>query len=141
MGSQFDPAHVVDAIEQSGIRGITGRHAADNRPKDIPAGWSEEMMRHHFFDDAETALAALEDCVHRFNGRADGRIRCWVNIEGKEPCSLELHVGARALAERLGSARPIIWRPLSKRPAYARKTTAPGRYQEFGRRVGWEGTW
>ncbi len=102
MGSQFDPAHVVDAIERSGIRGITGRHAADNRPKDIPEGWSEEMMRHHFFDDAQTALAALEDCVRRFNGRAGGRIRCWVNIEGKEPCSLELHVGARALSERLG---------------------------------------
>jgi cytosine/adenosine deaminase-related metal-dependent hydrolase len=102
MGSQHDPEHVVEAIERSGIRGITGRHAADNRPKDIPEGWSEEMMGHHFFPDSATALAALEDCVRRFNGRADGRIRCWVNIEGKEPCTLELHVGARALAERLG---------------------------------------
>jgi cytosine/adenosine deaminase-related metal-dependent hydrolase len=40
--------------------------------------------------------------VRDWNGFADGRIRCWVNIEGKEPCSLELHVGARALAESLG---------------------------------------
>ncbi|NNM00679.1 MAG: amidohydrolase family protein, partial [Gammaproteobacteria bacterium] len=27
---------------------------------------------------------------------------CWVNIEGKEPCTLALHVGARQLAETLG---------------------------------------
>ncbi len=37
-----------------------------------------------------------------WNGYADGHIRCWVNIEGKEPCSPELHVGARVLSERLG---------------------------------------
>lgn len=59
-------------------------------------------MDHHFFPNHEVALEALEDSVRQWNGYADGRIRCWVNIEGKEPCSLELHVGARELAERLG---------------------------------------
>lgn len=102
MGSQHDPAFVVDLIDQTGIRGITGRHAADNRPKDPFPGFSDEMMEHHFFASASEALAVLEDCVIRCNGKANGRARCWVNIEGKEPCTLELHVGARALAERLG---------------------------------------
>lgn len=102
MGAQNDVRGVVNAIEQVGIRGITGRHAADVRPAEVPEGWTEEMMAHHFFSDAKTALAALEATVRDFNGAAGGRIRCWVNIEGKEPCSLELHVGARALAERLG---------------------------------------
>ena len=102
MGAQNDVRGVVNAIEQVGIRGITGRHAADVRPAEVPEGWTEEMMAHHFFPDAKTALAALETTVRDFNGAAGGRIRCWVNIEGKEPCSLELHVGARALAERLG---------------------------------------
>lgn len=102
MGAQNDVRGVVNAIEQVGIRGITGRHAADVRPAEVPEGWTEEMMAHHFFPDAKTALAALEATVRDFNGAAGGRIRCWVNIEGKEPCSLELHVGARALAERLG---------------------------------------
>src|SRR5436190_953026 len=51
---------------------------------------------------AAAALEVLEQCVRDWHGFADGRIRCWVNIEGKEPCSPELHVGARALAERLG---------------------------------------
>lgn len=102
MGAQNDVRGVVAAIEQIGIRGITGRHAADVRPERVPDGWTEEMMAHHFFPDARTALEALEQTVEEFNGAAGGRIRCWVNIEGKEPCSLELHVGSRALAERLG---------------------------------------
>lgn len=102
MGAQNDPAGTVRALEESGIRGITGRHAADNRPLSPPAGWSEEMMQHHFFPGPESALAALEETVDRWHNSAGGRIRCWVNIEGKEPCTLALHVGARALAEKRG---------------------------------------
>jgi 5-methylthioadenosine/S-adenosylhomocysteine deaminase len=102
MGAQNDPGVTARAAGELGIRGITGRHAADNRPERIPPGWSDEMVDHHFFPNHEVALEVLEQCVRDWNGHADGRIRCWVNIEGKEPCTLELHVGARALAERLG---------------------------------------
>ncbi|MGH3048574.1 MAG: amidohydrolase family protein [Gaiellaceae bacterium] len=102
MGAQNDPGVTARAAGDTGIRGITGRHAADNKPAEIPRGWSEEMVAHHFFPNHEVALDVLEQCVRDWNGYADGRIRCWVNIEGKEPCSMELHVGARALAERLG---------------------------------------
>ncbi len=102
MGSQYDPGITVRAMEQTGIRGITARHAADNRPEILPPGWSEEMVQHHFFPNAETALAELRACVEEHHGALDGRARCWVNIEGKEPCTLELHVGARKLAEELG---------------------------------------
>ncbi|HEV2551593.1 MAG TPA: amidohydrolase family protein [Stellaceae bacterium] len=102
MGAQNGVRGVVEAIEQIGIRGITGRHAADVRPEKVPDGWTEEMMEHHFFPNAKVALKELEATVKEYNGTAGGRIRCWVNIEGKEPCSLELHVGARALAEKLG---------------------------------------
>jgi cytosine/adenosine deaminase-related metal-dependent hydrolase len=102
MGAQNDPGITARAAGRTGIRGIVGRHAADTKPARIPRGWSDEMIDHHFFPDHETALETLEQCVRDWNGFADGRIRCWVNIEGKEPCSLELHVGARALAESLG---------------------------------------
>lgn len=102
MGSQHDAGITVQAAAEVGIRGITGRHAADVKPAEIPQGWTDEMIEHHFFPNAQVALEALEDQVRRWDGYADGRIRCWVNIEGKEPCSPELHVGARALAERLG---------------------------------------
>jgi cytosine/adenosine deaminase-related metal-dependent hydrolase len=102
MGSQHDPGITARAAARAGIRGIVGRHAADRRPEVIPPHWPRGMLEHHFFPDAETALATLERCVRDWDGFDDGRIRCWVNIEGKEPCSAELHVGARALAERLG---------------------------------------
>lgn len=102
MGAQNDVAGVVAAIDKVGMRGITGRHACDVRPAQVPEGWTEEMMAHHFFPDAKTALRELEGTVRDFNGAAGGRIGAWVNIEGKEPCSLELHVGSRALAEKLG---------------------------------------
>lgn len=102
MGSQYDPGITVRAMQETGIRGITGRHAADNPPAELPRGWTPAMVEHHFFPDAATALKELEACVLKYHGALDGRVRCWVNIEGKEPCTLELHVGARALAERLG---------------------------------------
>lgn len=103
MGAHNDVAGVVGAIERAGMRGITGRHAADVRPDVAPEGWTEEMIAHHYFPDSRTALRELERVVKDFNGAAGGRIRAWVNIEGKEPSSsLELHVGARALAEKLG---------------------------------------
>ena len=102
MGAQNDPGITVRALIEAGIRGITGRHAADVKPAAIPPGWSEEMVEHHFFANSEVALDTLEACVRQYNNSANGRIRMWVNIEGKEPCSLELHVGARALADKLG---------------------------------------
>jgi 5-methylthioadenosine/S-adenosylhomocysteine deaminase len=102
MGAQNDAGLTARAAGQVGIRGIVGRHAADRKPTEIPAGWSDAMIEHHFFPNYRIALETLEDSVLQWNGYADGRIRCWVNIEGKEPCSLELHVGARDLAERLG---------------------------------------
>ncbi|GAC1339550.1 MAG: amidohydrolase [Candidatus Dormibacteria bacterium] len=102
MGAQNDAGLTARAAGEVGIRGIVGRHAADRRPVEIPPGWSPDMVEHHFFADHQTALVALEEAVKRWNGYADGRIRCWANIEGKEPCSLELHIGARDLARRLG---------------------------------------
>ena len=102
MGSQYDPGITVQAMEQTGIRGITGRHAADNPPEVRPRGWTDSMVEHHFFADAPTALRELQRCVETWHGALDGRVRCWVNIEGKEPCTLGLHVGARELAEKLG---------------------------------------
>jgi cytosine/adenosine deaminase-related metal-dependent hydrolase len=102
MGAHNDVTGVVDAIDKVGIRGVTGRHACDVRPADGLEGWTEEMLAHHFFANAGEALKELERIVKEVNGAANGRVRAWVNIEGKEQSSLELHVGSRALAEKLG---------------------------------------
>jgi cytosine/adenosine deaminase-related metal-dependent hydrolase len=101
MGALNDPRVTVPALAEIGIRGITGRHAADVPPKQVPEGWSPEMVAHHFFPSAAAALEELEACVRALDGSGDGRIRCWVNIQGKEPCSADLHIGARELAEQL----------------------------------------
>jgi len=102
MGSQHDAGITSRAAGDAGMRGVVGRHAADVKPDVLPPGWTDEMVEHHFFPSAAFALDVLEQQVRDWNGYADGRIRCWVNIEGKEPCSPELHVGSRALSERLG---------------------------------------
>lgn len=102
MGAQNDAGLTARAAATVGMRGVVGRHAADRTPKAIPPGWSRDMVDHHFFSDHQTALEVLAAEVRAWNGHAGGLIRCWVNIEGKEPCSLELHLGARALAEKLG---------------------------------------
>ncbi len=103
MGAHNDVASIVDGIDKVGIRGVTGRHACDVPPAEPPSGWTREMVAHHYFPNTEVALRELEKTVREFNGAAGGRVRAWVNIEGKEPSSsLALHVGARALAERLG---------------------------------------
>lgn len=101
MGAQNDAGLTARAAAEVGIRGIVARHAADRPPDELPPGWSPEMVKHHFFANAKEALATLEAEVKAWNGYAGGLIRCWVNIEGKEPCSLDLHVGARALAGEL----------------------------------------
>jgi cytosine/adenosine deaminase-related metal-dependent hydrolase len=102
MGALNDPRVTVPLLGKLGIRGVTGRHAADVKPEPWPEGWSRRMVEHHFFPSASAALEELEACVRDLDGAADGRIHCWVNIQGKEPCSADLHVGARELAERLG---------------------------------------
>lgn len=102
MGAQNDAGLTARAVASLHMRGIVGRHAADRPPAALPPGWSEEMVRHHFFSSAAEALEVLRAEVEAWNGFGDGLIRCWVNIEGKEPCSLELHTGARALAQELG---------------------------------------
>lgn len=102
MGAINDAAITVGAAVELGIRGVTGRHAADVRPETPPARWWPEMVDKHFFPDARTALEVLEQAVKDHDGAGNGRVRCWVNIQGKEPCSAELHIGARDLAERLG---------------------------------------
>ena len=102
MGALTDPRDTVPELARTGIRGVTGRHAADVRPASPPPGWPPAMLERHFFPSAKAALEELGACVRELDGSAGGRIGCWVNIQGKEPCSAELHVGARELAERLG---------------------------------------
>ncbi len=102
MGAEENPEPVALGIERIGIRGITGRNAADTKPDEIPPFWTEETIRRHYFGSTEEALRVLERHVDRWHGYAGGRVRCWFNIQGKEPCSMALHVGVQRLATAHG---------------------------------------
>jgi 5-methylthioadenosine/S-adenosylhomocysteine deaminase len=102
MGAINDPRVTVPALAEIGIRAVTGRHAADTIPDSLPERWTQAMIDHQFFPSAQAALDELEACVRDLDGYGGGLIRCWVNIQGKEPCSAELHAGAVELSERLG---------------------------------------
>ncbi len=102
VGVYNDIAGSAQAVKESGIRAVLGRHAADRVPKRLPPNWTPEIVAKHYFSSADDALAALEEAHHRWHGKADGRINVWVNIEGKTPCSPELHAGATKLAAKLG---------------------------------------
>ena len=102
MGTQNDVGNTIKAIARAGFRCVTGRHAADVKPDQLPEHWTQEMIDHHFFPNHNVALDELGRSVREYNNSAEGLVRVWVNIEGKEPCSPELHYGSRALAEELG---------------------------------------
>lgn len=102
VGVYNDISGSARAVSESGIRAVLGRHAADRIPKKVPANWTPEIIAKHYYKSADDALAALEESHHRWHGRADGRIKVWINIEGKTPCSPELHAGATKLAAKLG---------------------------------------
>jgi 5-methylthioadenosine/S-adenosylhomocysteine deaminase len=102
VGVYNDISGSARAVTESGIRAVLGRHAADRAPKKVPPNWTPEIIAKHYFKSAADALEALEDSHHRWHGKADGRIKIWINIEGKTPCSPELHAGATKLAAKLG---------------------------------------
>ncbi|MBI2874523.1 MAG: amidohydrolase [Firmicutes bacterium] len=102
LGALSDLNGIVAAVEESGLRAVVGRYTADTPPENPPSYYTPEFIAHHFFPSSEAALEALEKTVQRWNGAAGGRIRAWVNIEGKEPCSPALHAGSVELARRLG---------------------------------------
>ena len=110
-----------------GIRGITGRHAADRKPEPSPARLVGGDGRPPLLPERRRCAGGARARGRTWNGYADGRIRCWVNIEGKEPCSLELHLGARQLAERLGVGTTYHIASSSRRPRSASAATGAGR--------------
>lgn len=81
------------AYETSGIRVIVGRCVNDR-----------EDISHTPRMSTAAALTDLESTFDSYDGRLDGRVRAWVMLAyGVGPCSPELLVGAKELADRLGT--------------------------------------
>ena len=89
---------VVQAIDEVGIRASTGHWAWDQ------LGANSGQCPDYFFRmGTDEALDLLRSSFHQVDGRAGGRLRGAITLEGVGTCSDALSVGARELADELGT--------------------------------------
>jgi 5-methylthioadenosine/S-adenosylhomocysteine deaminase len=89
---------VVQAVDEAGIRCSMGPWAWDQM------GPNASQCPDYFYKmDTDECLRYLETSFRAVHGKAHGRIRGAITIEGVGTCSDALTVGVRELAERLGT--------------------------------------
>lgn len=89
---------VVQAVDEAGLRCSMGHWAWDQK------GPNSGQCPDYFFKlDTDACLRLLEDSFHLVDGKAGGRIRGAITLEGVGTCSDRLNVAARELAARLGA--------------------------------------
>lgn len=89
---------VVQAIDEIGIRCSMGHWAWDQK------GPNSGQCPDYFYRlDTDECLKLLQDSYHQVHDKAGGRIRGAITIEGVGTCSDALNVGARELADELGT--------------------------------------
>ena len=89
---------VVRAVDDVGIRCSTGHWGWDQLG---PNGAQCPDYFHRM--GTEECLQLLRETFHQVDGRAGGRVRGAITLEGVGTCSDDLSVGARLLAEELGT--------------------------------------
>ena len=138
MGAQNDPGITARAAATVGLRGIVGRHAADRKPDEIPPGWSEEMVEHHFFADAGTragrAARAVRRAVERVRRRTDPLLGEHRGQGAMQPRAA--YRRARAGRASSASAPHTTSPPASRRPSRRSADTACGRSRASGEMEG-----
>jgi cytosine/adenosine deaminase-related metal-dependent hydrolase len=92
-GTLFDVSAVAEVVEQTGMRAVLGRWTWDT------AGGPGRLRQ-----TTEQALRATDEMLAQINGRRDGRIVAWPLLLGFGTCSEPLIRGAKALADRYGTA-------------------------------------
>lgn len=89
---------VVRAVDEVGIRCSTGHWSWDQ------LGPNSAQCPDYFHRmGTQECLDLLRESFHQVHGAAGGRIRGAITLEGVGTCSDELSIGARALAEELGT--------------------------------------
>lgn len=84
-----EPGILARAMEETGIRGVIGRHTWDipSEPKEVRS-------------TTEQALAGLEQVISEYHGRGQGRINAWAHLIGIGTATDELLQGAKRLADK-----------------------------------------
>ena len=85
----YEPECLAKAMEETGIRGVIGRHTWDipSEPKQTRA-------------TTEQALESLERVITEYHGRAQGRINAWAHLIGIGTATDALLQGAKRLADK-----------------------------------------
>jgi 5-methylthioadenosine/S-adenosylhomocysteine deaminase len=89
---------VVQAIDEVGMRCSMGPWTWDQKGPN-----SANLPEYFLKMDTEECFTYLKDSYHQVHGKAGGRIRGAVTLEGVGTCSDALNAGARQLAEELGT--------------------------------------
>lgn len=87
---------LAKAVEETGIRGILGRSVMDRPPSGHDL--KPDVLNKLYYSSAEGAIKDIERDIIKWNGSANGRIRAWVIINGKQTCTDELYIMARELS-------------------------------------------
>lgn len=87
------------AVEETGIRGILGRLVMDNPPSGVKL--EPEVLNKLYYSSADDAIKDIEKDIAEWNGKANGRIRAWTIINGKQTCTDELYIKTMKLAKRM----------------------------------------
>lgn len=88
----------IKAIEESGIRCVTGNWTWDQSGPDAQKCWPALARM-----GAAEAVARLEDSIRQYHGAANGRVRIFATLEGGGTCSDDLLVRASELAAKSGT--------------------------------------
>ena len=93
----LEPEAVVQAVLNTGIRGVVARMTWDVLDPTAPS---------QFNDDTATALARAEECVQRCSGLADGRVRAWFSLVRADHVSDQLVRDIKRRADALQGRHP-----------------------------------
>jgi cytosine/adenosine deaminase-related metal-dependent hydrolase len=91
---------VVKAIQESGIRGATGRLVMDLKPSALPKHWKNDWIDRLYFSTTGEALEATEEAIDNWNGASEGRVGIWATPIGLTTCSDEYYLGAKRIVDR-----------------------------------------
>ena len=93
----------AEAVKDLGCRGVLGRDLMDVHTSSSNSYVSYDAFNdlcERLREDTETCLTRSEDFIQKWEGKADGRIKAWMDLQQVCNVSPELCKGTRALADK-----------------------------------------
>ncbi len=94
---------VAEAVKDIGMRAVLGRNLMDIHTSTSSSYVSYDAFNEiadRFREDTDTCLTRSEDFIKKWEGKADGRIKAWLDLQQVCNVSPELCKGVRQLADK-----------------------------------------